>query len=69
VFFIKKGKKIELVIPILAELQVHSIDALSFEIYWDPGAFERPNHSQIHTGDFVIPGVPPFRLRFIAHNA
>ena len=62
----KKNKKIETVVPIIAELQVWWSDSISFEIYWDPTAYEKHDHKQIRTGDFIIPASSPFRMTFIA---
>lgn len=44
VFFQKKNKKIEIVVPIIAELQVWWTDSISFEIFWDPLAYDKQDH-------------------------
>jgi len=49
VIFLKKTKKIEVMVPVIAEFQILDKDSLNFEIFWDPNAI----------GDKFNPGLLP----------
>ncbi len=67
-FIIKKSKKIEHILPVIAELQVQDVDALNFEVFWDPSAYEK-NHQLALPGNYSIPSSIPFRLRLVCNHA
>ena len=35
---LKKNKKIDVILPVIAEFQIVDVDALNFEVFWDPNA-------------------------------
>ena len=43
VFILKKNKKLEVMLPLTAELQLLDLDSLNFVCYWDPAAAETPS--------------------------
>jgi hypothetical protein len=68
-FYNKKGKKMESIVPLIAELQFWYADSISFEMYWDGGAYTRKDHKCVHKGEFVIPASAEFKMTFIANSA
>ena len=40
-FYNKKGKKMESMVPLIAELQFWYVDSISFEMYWDATAYQK----------------------------
>jgi hypothetical protein len=68
-FYNKKGKKMETIVPLIAELQIWYVDSISFELYWDSSAYQKQDHKYIHKGEFSIPASAEFKMTFIANTA
>lgn len=61
---IKKSKKIDTILPVIAELQVQDVDALNFEVFWDPTAYDKQ-----HPGSHQNSSTAPFRLSLVCNHA
>lgn len=65
VFITRKNKKIEVVLPLIAELQILDLDSLNFYCYWDPKGFEQPMMS----GGLSPPTTATYKIRILCNHA
>lgn len=74
VFIAKKGKKIDLVVPLLIEFsytlilnqcRVVEIDSLNFILFWEMQAYEQPPSIQ----PSQVPANTPFKIRVLCNHA
>lgn len=62
VFIAKKSKKLELVLPVVMELQIAETDSLNFVVFWDPLAFDGSQSSPADKANL-------FRVRICCNHA
>ena len=65
VFILKKNKKIDVMLPLTAELQILDLDSLNFVVYWDPLSYDQltPNTSN------QVPSSATLKVRVICNHA
>ena len=61
VIILKKTKKIEVMLPVIAEFQILDKDALNFEIFWDPNAIGDKFNPGVLPSSYQIPASIPYR--------
>jgi hypothetical protein len=69
VVFLKKNKKIDVILPIIAEFQIQDVDALNFEVFWDPQACLDKFNPNILPSSYKIPDGIPYKLRIVCNHA
>lgn len=65
----KKNKKIDKILPVIAEFQIVDVDALNFDVFWDPNAFNEKFTPHALPSTYQIPEGVPYRLRVVCNHA
>ena len=66
---LKKNKKIDVILPVIAEFQIVDVDALNFEVFWDPNAFGDKFTPNALPNTYKIPDGVLYRLRVVCNHA
>lgn len=68
VFILKKSKKIDMILPLLSELQIQDLDVLNFVVYWDPASYDHFS-AQVLPSTAQIPQIATLKIRMVCFHA
>jgi hypothetical protein len=69
VFITKKNKKIEVILPLTAELQIMDMDSLNFTCYWDPRSWDQLGSGITVSQNGTLPPSATYKIRVVCNHA